>query len=91
MRPAPDTAAGALGALTVVTTAIAAVLSAARVGPGALLAGFGSLAGLAATVTAFGIAVARFPMRRRAALGLGLALAAWPIGAVVAALTVGQR
>lgn len=91
MRPAPDTAALVFGVLTVALTIPAALLSRAGVGSGALLSGIASLAGLVATVAAFWVAVARFPMRRRAGVGLALALAAWPIAAVLAILVLGGR
>jgi hypothetical protein len=83
VRPAPDTAAVLLGALTLVLTVVAAVLSRASTGPAALVAGIVSLAGLAATAGAFFVALARSPVRRRGGLGLGLALGAWPVAALL--------
>ncbi|MGN6742046.1 MAG: hypothetical protein ACTHJL_01950 [Amnibacterium sp.] len=91
MRPAPDTAALVLGAATVALTVPAALLSRAGSGTIALATGIASLAALAGTSAAFWVAVGRFPMRRRAGLGLGLALAAWPIAALLAVVVLAPR
>lgn len=90
-RPAPDTAALVLGAVTVITSlATAALGTAARDGQAMSLNAIGvgilSVAALGGTVGAFAFAVTRTRLRRRAVVGLVLALGAWPIAAEVLAL-----
>lgn len=93
-RPAPDTSALVLGVVTVIlslaTAAVgtadhdAHVMSLNAIGVGVL-----SVAALGGTVTAFSLAVTRTRLRRRAVVGLVLALGAWPISAGVLAVVAG--
>jgi hypothetical protein len=87
----PDTAALVLGLVTLALTIPAALLSRGGIGPAALVSGVGSLVGLAGTAAAFWVAVSRLPLRRRAGIGLGVALGAWPIAALLAAALLGAR
>ena len=93
-RPSPDSTALVLGLATVITS-----LATTAVGTGdhdaqvtslnAIAVGVLSVAALGGTVAAFAVAVTRTSLRRRAVVGLGLALGAWPIAAGVLALVAG--
>ena len=93
-RPSADTTALVLGVVTVITSLATAavgtadhdaqVMSLNAIGVGVL-----SVAALGGTVAAFSVAVTRTRLRRRAVVGLVLALGAWPIAAGVLATVAG--
>ncbi len=98
-RPPADTTALVLGLLTVITSLVTAAVGTADhdaqvVSLNAIAVGVLSVAALGGTVAAFAIAVTRTRLRRRAVVGLVLALAAWPISAgllsLAAAVLPGQ-
>jgi len=85
-RPAADTTALVLGVVTVVTALITAAVQGADhaaqvVSVNAVGVGVLSVLALGGAVVAFAVAVTRTRVRRRAVVGLVLALGAWPIAA----------
>ena len=85
-RPEADTTALVLGVVAVVTALITAAVQgadhAAQVVSGnAVGVGVLSVVALGGAVAAFAVALTHYRLRRRAVVGLVLALAAWPIAA----------